>query len=133
MTDFRGSGLLGLKQLHHFVVAEERMREVYQVATSEKTWYFFAAAGINISGKLIQFITDGNCDELFFKNEITLMSFSHSLYANLFFGFNSMWIEKKYTDYMKFNLALDEFMKEKALNIYKTIALDYMNKHSKVY
>lgn len=109
------------------------MREVYQVATNEKTWYFFAAAGINISGNLIHFIADGNCDELFFENDINIISFSHSFYAGLFRGFNDMWIENKYTDYMKFNSALNIFMKNKAMNIYKRIALEYTNSQSKIY
>ncbi len=56
-TDFRGAGLFGLKQLYHFVFTDSvRAQEVYDVATSKDKWYFFAVAGINITGRLIQII-----------------------------------------------------------------------------
>ena len=56
-TDFRGSGLLGLKNLIYFVkFNDNKAREVLEISTSRKHWYFFAAAGINITGKLIHMI-----------------------------------------------------------------------------
>ena len=58
MRDFRGSGLLGLKHLWNFSLKDNRSQQVFNTATGEKTWYFYAAAGINISGKVIQFIEE---------------------------------------------------------------------------
>ncbi len=56
-TDFRGSGFLGLKNLLYFVEnGKEEVEEVLRTALSEKRWYFFAAAGINITGKLINIV-----------------------------------------------------------------------------
>jgi len=49
--------LLGLKQLFYFVTSDSmRAQEVYDIATDKDKWYFFAAAGINITGKLIEII-----------------------------------------------------------------------------
>ena len=121
MTDFRGSGLLGLKQLWHFSLYDIRAEEVYKVGTGEKTWFFFAATGINITGKVIQFIEENYCDEYFYdKNEeINLYSFSQQLYNEFFTGFNNMWVEKGYTDFMKVNSTLEEFMEKRANSIFK--------------
>ena len=56
-TDFRGSGFLGLKHLVYFVEnGKEEAENVLNTALSQKRWYFFAAAGINITGKLINFV-----------------------------------------------------------------------------
>ena len=56
-TDFRGGGLLALKQLSYFVNNDyDRAQDVYDTATNKEKWYFFAAAGINITGKLIELI-----------------------------------------------------------------------------
>ena len=65
LRDFRGSGLLGLKHLWYFSMNDNRADEVYKVATDEKTWYYYAACGINISGKVIQFIEERDCDNFF--------------------------------------------------------------------
>ena len=45
---------------------DNRADEVYNVATGEKTWYYYAACGINISGKIIQFIEERDCDNFFY-------------------------------------------------------------------
>ena len=112
LTDFRGSGLLGLKNLWQFSLYDLRSKNVYQVATNEKTWYFYAATGINITGKVIQFIEDNNCDKYFYDNneDINLYNFAQNLYNEFFVGFNNMWIERGYTDFMKVNSSLEEFI-----------------------
>ena len=39
LTDFRGSGLLGLKHLWNFNLIDPRAENVFKVATNQKTWY----------------------------------------------------------------------------------------------
>ena len=119
LTDFRGSGLLGLKHLWRFSLYDLRAEDVYKVGTGEKTWYFFAATGINITGKVIQFIEEKNCDEYFYdiNEEINLYNFTQNLYNEFFVGFNELWIERGYTNFMKVNSTLEEFMKIKANDI----------------
>ena len=118
LTDFRGSGLLGLKHLWQFSKYDLRAGNVFKVATDVKTWYFYAATGINITGKVIQFIEEGKCDKYFYDNEINLYNFTQSLYNEFFVGFNNMWIEKGYTDFMKVNTSLEEFMEKRAKDLY---------------
>ena len=123
LTDFRGSGLLGLKHLWQFSVYDLRSENVFKVATEEKTWYFFAATGINITGKVIQFIEEGKCDKYFYdnNNEINLYNFTQKLYNEFFVEFNNMWVEKGYTDFMKVNTSLEEFMEKRSKNIFSQI------------
>ena len=87
---------------------------------NQKTWYFFAATGINISGKVIEFIEGGFCDKYFYeKNEdINLYIFTQKLYNEFFVGFNELWIERGYTNFMKVNSTLEEFMNLKANDIF---------------
>ena len=112
MTDFRGSGLLGLKHLWQFNIADSRAEKVFKVGTGQKTWYFFAATGINISGKVIEFIEEGKCDKYFYEQneEINLYLLTQKLYNEFFYEFNELWIERGYTDFMKVNSTLEEFM-----------------------
>ena len=98
-----------------------RAKNVYKVATDEKTWYFYAATGINITGKVIQFIEEGSCDKYIYDNNIdtNLYDFTQNIYNEFFVGFNNMWIEKGYTDFMKVNSSLEEFMEKRATNIFQ--------------
>ena len=123
LTDFRGSGLLGLKHLWQFSVYDLRSENVFKVATEEKTWYFYAATAINITGKVIQFIEEGTCDKYFYdnNNEINLYNFTQKLYNEFFVEFNNMWVEKGYTDFMKVNNSLEEFMEKRSKNIFNKI------------
>ena len=123
LTDFRGSGLLGLKHLWQFSVYDLRSENVFKVATEEKTWYFYAATAINITGKVIQFIEEGKCDKYFYdnNNEINLYNFTQKLYNEFFVEFNNMWVEKGYTDFMKVNNSLEEFMEKRSKNIFNKI------------
>ena len=120
LTDFRGSGLLGLKHLWQFNIADSRAEKVFKVGTGQKTWYFFAATGINISGKVIEFIEEGKCDKYFYEQneEINLYLLTQKLYNEFFYEFNELWIERGYTDFMKVNSTLEEFMMLKADNIF---------------
>lgn len=54
-TDFRSTGILGLEQLVNFCDNSKFFKEVYITSTNELKWYFFAAAGINITGKIRNF------------------------------------------------------------------------------
>ena len=51
-TDFRGSGLLGLKMLHT-LCTDTRYRskalQMYEASTVKEQWFFFAVTGINIT------------------------------------------------------------------------------------
>ena len=123
LRDFRGSGLLGLRHLWYFSLNDSRADRVFQVATGEKTWYYYAAGGINISGIVIRFIEGKDCDNFFYDNNntIDLYNFSQCLYNEFFVGFNDMWIQKGHFDIMRFNSTLEEFMEYRAKLIFQRL------------
>ena len=94
---------------------------MFKVATGQKSWYFYAATGINITGKVIQFIEDNNCDKFFYDNNVDIYNFSQNLYNEFFVNFNKLWIEKGYNDFMKVNILLEEFMEKRAKTIYNKL------------
>ena len=112
-----------MKHLWQFNITDTRAGKVFKVATDQKTWYFFAATGINISGKVIEFIEEGNCDKYFYeeKEDLNLYIFTQKLYNEFFYEFNEIWIERGYTDFMKVNTFLEEFMNIKAVNIFQKL------------
>ena len=93
------------------------------MATGEKTWYYYAAGGINISGIVIRFIEGKDCDNFFYENNnpIDLYNFSQCLYNEFFVGFNDMWIQKGHFDIMRFNSTLEEFMEYRAKLIFQRL------------
>ena len=104
---------------------DNRADEVFKIATGEKTWYYYAAAGINISGRVIRFIEEKDCDNYFYdnKNNINLYNFTQCLYNEFFVGFNRMWLEKKNFNIMMVNSYLDEFMENRAKYIFNNLLL----------
>jgi len=123
LTDFRGSGLLGLKHLWQFNIGDPRVEKIFKIACGKNTWYFFAATGINISGKVIEFIEEGKCDKYFYelRDDINLYLFTQKLYNEFFYEFNELWVERGYTDFMKVNSTLDEFMILKSNDIFNKL------------
>lgn len=120
LTDFRGTGLLGLKHLSIFSKSDLRAGLIYKVASNQDTWYFYSATSINITGKVIDFIEKDNCNEYLFelKEKINIFDLTYKIYIDFFSGFNKMWVELKCNDFMKVNSLLDEFMKTRAKDIY---------------
>ena len=116
---------MGLRHLFQFSLFDSRAEQVFKVAVNQKTWYFFAATGINISGKVIEFIEEGFCDKYFYEqnDDINLYIFTQKLYNEFFVGFNQLWIERRYTDFMKVNSTLEEFMEIKANSIFLNIII----------
>lgn len=55
-TDFRSTGILGLDQLVKFAAKSDHFNQVYSTALDKKMWYFWAAAGINITGKIRNYL-----------------------------------------------------------------------------
>ena len=102
---------------------DKRAEQIYRVATNDKTWYYYAAGGINISGKVIQFIEERDCDKFFYDNtqDINLYNFTQNLYNEFFVGFNNMWLEKGIFDIMRVNSFLEEFMETRAKYIFQRL------------
>ena len=101
-------------------MSDNRSNEIYKIATGNETWYFYAATGINITGRVIQFIEESYCDQFFYENydQINLLQFTHLLYAEFFSGFNQFWVNGKFNNIMMVNSLIEEFMDKKAQKIF---------------
>ena len=102
-------GLLGLRHLWYFSLYDNRSQNVFNVATNDKTWYYYAACGINITGRVIQFIEGNGCEKYFYdlNEEINLYNFTQCLFNEFFVGFNSMWLQKNNFNFHDIILAYE--------------------------
>lgn len=120
-TDFRGAGMLGLYNLHHFIkYTPSSSKYVYEISTSPTTWYFFCASGINFTGKIIEIIEQGHLNDMLtiYKGNILLLT--HDIYELLFTQFNSKWVQMGITNFMKFNTLFEEFIQKEAVGLIKS-------------
>ena len=122
-------GLLGLRHLWFFSLNDNRAGTVYNVSTNNITWYYYAACGINITGKVIQFIEERDCEKYFYDlNEgIDLYNFTQCLYNEFFVGFNNFWISKNNFNLFMVNKYLEEFMETRAKQIFYGILMTKKN------
>lgn len=87
-TDLRSTGIFGLIQLRNFCEKSKDFNTVFKTATSNDKWYFFAVAGINITGKIRELILlnkDIKILEILFNifnNDTQLSNFINLRYIN---------------------------------------------------
>ncbi len=113
-TDLRGAGILGLRNLHFYVLSCEESKYTYEVASNPDSWYFFCASGINFTGKVIEYIESGKADNILLHFKGDIIQLTHILYLLLFTNFNKYWVELRLNNFMQFNTQLEYFMKTKA-------------------
>ena len=125
ISDFRGTGLLGLQHLWNFSLNDIRAENVFNVSTNNITWYYFAACGINITGKVVQFVEERVCEKYFYdlNEEINLYNFTQCLYNEFFVGFNNYWIEKNNFNILMVNKYLEEFFETRAQLVFHRILM----------
>ncbi|VDP13692.1 unnamed protein product [Soboliphyme baturini] len=90
-TDFRGMGLLGLKQLIYFCEKETcTARHMILKAYSFHNGYPFAIVGINITAMIRDMLSDGRLKFYFYESKpaMTLHDF-HDVYCKLFLLINT--------------------------------------------
>lgn len=116
-TDFRGTGLLGLLNLHFFVSADpEKSKQILEEANDKRHHYFFACAGINITYKLLFMLAEERIDIFNFdkcgdKDE-ALHKFN-LLYSKFFEDFHNFWLDSELrVSIMNFNLVLNNFCEQ---------------------
>ena len=109
----------------YFSLYDYRAYNVFYAATNDITWYYYAACGINITGKVIQFIEEKECENYFYdlNEEINLYNFTQCLFNEFFVGFNNYWLEKKNFNLLMVNSYLEEFMETKAKYIFHRLLL----------
>lgn len=83
-TDLRSTGYFGLEQLVYFCKYSVYFEKVYLTATDQKKWYFFAAAGINITGKIVEYMLSYDVNDMLFNyfNEIIKNNSSKNMSKN---------------------------------------------------
>ncbi|KAL9647425.1 hypothetical protein ABK040_006788 [Willaertia magna] len=119
-TDFRGMGILGLMNLHYFVMNyQKEAKQVLEESDLGDQWYPFAICGINITGTLVDLISKYYLNETFYKIDCELDIEHHrqvitnifqNIYAKLFVKLHDYYIEQNGT-VMKFNTIKDNFFK----------------------
>ena len=113
-SDFRGTGQLGLLNLHYFVNADTfKARQLLQEANLTEQHYFFACAGINFTHKLLFMLAEDKSRVHNFENckdkEDALQRFN-VLYAKFFEDFHSYWMNSNLkSSIMNFNIVLSDF------------------------
>ena len=91
MTDFRGSGLLGLQSLWSFVTQDtEQARRCYQVSRVKATEYFFACSSINITFNVLSRLREYDFYDLFNSNvsEEDARETFYQMYVRVFVDFH---------------------------------------------
>lgn len=113
-TDFRGTGQLGLLNLHYFVKQDpQNAIKLLDEANLTEQHYFFACAGINITHKLMFMISEDkvrihNFDSCNDKEE-ALHRFN-LLYSKFFEDFHRYWLSSSLkSSIMNFNVVLSDF------------------------
>lgn len=123
VTDFRGTGLLGLVQLHSFNIGWRAItKEMFKNSANPETWYFFCVTGINITQKLVQSLVRPssvmepliNLDKYLlrhlgeFKSQLHFNKAILHLYVCAFRLFDEMWTNSRPTNIMNFNQFLSD-------------------------
>lgn len=121
-TDFRGMGILGLKQLVYF---SQNMREsavnILSHSCHPIKGYPFAITGINMSHLTLTLMIEGNLKSHFFNldsgpydNSDSNMYYGledlHRVYSYLFCAFDKFWISENPKDVMEFRYIKEKFV-----------------------
>ena len=114
VTDFRGTGELGLLNIHYLVTSEpQKANEMLIEANETERHYFFACTGINITLKLFFLICKDHINLHKFEScsdaEDALLKFNF-LYVKFFEDLHDYWRNSPLSkSIMNYNLVLNEF------------------------
>lgn len=90
-TDFRGMGILGLKQLIYIVQMHPGLvQDLMEACSNEVSWYSYAIVGINITAFLMESMRSRKLNYYFYVNHCMESDF-HELYCFVFWKFNKHW------------------------------------------
>lgn len=94
-TDFRGGGLLALRQLLHFArTRPHTARRMIAEPADEIKRYPWACVGINITNEALKLLNDRLLDrQLYGLPQARAVDTFHSIYADMFEVLHAMWLE----------------------------------------
>lgn len=109
-TDFRGTGLLGLLNLHKWVEGSLG-KEAFRVADTKGTDYFFASASIYLTMLTYELVKDRHIDASFWvdKPDTQILPSFQSIFTEIFRKFNDFWEQAQDKSMMQFNMNLIAF------------------------
>ncbi|CEM34075.1 unnamed protein product [Vitrella brassicaformis CCMP3155] len=109
--DFRGVGVLGLKNLAYFARTHgPRAREVLHESTHDpRYWFPFASTGLNITAWLTQFLDEGHLRVFFYNNPADPLSIFSTIYCFVFLEFSRFWHLTRPKDIMQFGQVSEKF------------------------
>jgi len=117
-TDFRGMGLLGLKQLVDFTKSESKLAlEIFSGSdVGGNFWFPFAVVGINITSFQNLLLNSNQLDALLYDASGPIELAYNKIYAEIFNLFNRSWSDANPRDIMDF----PRIFTETKLNFLKT-------------
>lgn len=109
-TDFRGTGSLGLLNLHFFVTKQQKVAERCLAHARDKSHeYFLACSGINVTFHMVsRFFEPEICTHFAAaESEEEVLSIFNSLYADFVSKLDKFWIEHPSSStFMNFNTVM---------------------------
>ncbi|CDW52288.1 ELMO CED12 domain containing protein [Trichuris trichiura] len=131
-TDFRGMGILGLKQLlflcKHYPMWSARM---YSFSVHPSFGYPFAIVGINMTSLLCDLLKEGHLKSYFYSlkaRELTMEQF-HVAYCECFHRFDRRWKTCKPPDIMHFGSVRNQLKLEIVGQLRKGNFAPYLHSH----
>lgn len=112
MTDFRGMGILGLKNLLYFVRKyNDQARKLLSHSNHPKYGYSMAIVGINITHLTLELLKAGHLKTHFYNaiHQRPSIDHFHEAYSRLFVGFDGFWLDEKPEDIMEFNRVREAY------------------------
>lgn len=114
-TDFRGMGLLSLKNLVYLM---EHKRDVglkiFGLSNHPNFGFSFAIVGIDFTGSAVEFIKNGKLKGYMYnveESEYTLETFQE-FFSEMFLEFAEYWVMREPPNIMSFNEIKGDYMKE---------------------
>jgi ELMO/CED-12 family len=120
-SDFRGGGLLGLKQLVHIArLRGVAARNMLVTPAAEEARYPWACAGINVTMTAISALGAGKLDAILLgaaENGLDVVNVYHGVYCDLFEKLHTRWIAAKPENVLAFGPVFDAAMMDALGNI----------------
>lgn len=117
-TDFRGSGSLGLYNLHNLVVKRQKSAlECLRHSKDKAHEYFFACSGINVTHHMMKKFTEPEICSHFSSavSEDEVLSIFNGLYADFVGKLDRFWVASPQSaNLMNFNTVMLDFFRTKA-------------------
>ncbi|ORM42068.1 ELMO domain-containing protein B [Babesia sp. Xinjiang] len=112
LTDFRMTGLLGLRSLHYLVVNHKKQsRASLQISQNMEAWFPFAITSINVTSWVMEDIKSNMHDPLFYHNDMDGIHILYVLHTYYFFSFVKYWQQHALTSVLEFKAVSSEFRK----------------------